>query len=409
MRLLKLTTFYPKFLEQIYRRHPALKQEPYAAQKARLDYEGFGWADFWSTALIPLGYEVMEITLNAEPLQRMWARENLPRNRQGISFEEIALEQIKRFSPEILWFEAHHPKILRRVSDDRSSIRLLMGWTGSAIPDTDGFNHYDLILSCAPESVATLRQQGFNTEHLDHGFDPRINDRLINRKPNLDLIFVGQIARQSGFHSQREQLLENLVKTCNLQIFSPSADLEILRNLKTAVKLTAYGLNRLRACVGISDAALQTMPGLKSVERFSSKPVWTVRPKLRPYLQKARFGLEMYQALADSKVTLNIHADSSPTHASNMRLFETTGVGSCLLTDWRSNLSELFEPDREVIVYRSKEDCVEKVKWLLDHPGEREALAKAGQARTLRDHTYARRAPRFHEIVESALGVKRSH
>ena len=207
MRLLKLTTFYPQFLDQLYRRHPALKHEPFAAQKARLDYEAFGWADFWSTALIPLGYEVMEITLNAESLQRAWAGENLPLNRQGLSLEQIALEQIMRFSPDILWFEAHHPKILKQVSAERSSIRLLVGWTGSAIPDMDGFGHYDLILSCAPESVAALRQCGFRTEHIDHGFDPRINDRILKREPKLDLMFVGQIIRQTNFHQKREQFL----------------------------------------------------------------------------------------------------------------------------------------------------------------------------------------------------------
>src|SRR5205823_2227429 len=135
-----------------------------------------------------------------------------------------------------------------------------------------------------------------------------------------------------------------------------------------------------------SGATLQAVPGLGSVQRFSSKPVWPVSPKLRPHLQKARFGLEMYQGLADSKVTLNIHADSSPTHASNMRLFETTGVGTCLLTDWRPNLAELFEPDREVIVYRSAAECVEKARWLLDNPGPRQTVAMAGQQRTLRDH-----------------------
>jgi spore maturation protein CgeB len=114
----------------------------------------------------------------------------------------------------------------------------------------------------------------------------------------------------------------------------------------------------------------------------------------------------MYQTLADSKVTLNIHADSSPTHASNMRLFETTGVGTCLLTDWKSNLATLFEPDREVIVYSSSAECVEKARWLLANPGPRQAVAMAGQQRTLRDHTFARRAHLFDGIIRSALKAR---
>jgi spore maturation protein CgeB len=142
---------------------------------------------------------------------------------------------------------------------------------------------------------------------------------------------------------------------------------------------------------------------LRAVHRFETKPVWPVSPRLKPHLRKARFGLEMYRTLAESRVTLNIHADSSPTHASNMRLFETTGVGSCLLTDWKSNLTELFEPDKEIIVYRSAGECIDKACWLLDHPQDCRQVAAAGQKRTLRDHTFAARAPQFDEIIYTAL------
>ena len=58
------------------------------------------------------------------------------------------------------------------------------------------------------------------------------------------------------------------------------------------------------------------------------------------------FGLDMFQGLRDSQVTLNTHIDISPRSASNMRLFEATGAGSCLLTDRKENLDwTLFEED----------------------------------------------------------------
>ncbi|MDQ3755068.1 MAG: glycosyltransferase, partial [Acidobacteriota bacterium] len=91
--------------------------------------------------------------------------------------------------------------------------------------------------------------------------------------------------------------------------------------------------------------------------------------------------------------------DISPVSASNMRLFEATGVGSCLLTDWRANISTLFEPDREVVTYRNAEECIEKATYLLDHESERQQIARAGQRRTLREHTYARWAAGFDEVV----------
>ena len=88
-----------------------------------------------------------------------------------------------------------------------------------------------------------------------------------------------------------------------------------------------------------------------------------------------------------------------------MRLYEATGVGTCLLTDWKPNLHELFEPDKEVVAYQSPEECVEKIKWLLEHPEERERIAQAGQARTLQKHTFAQRAIQLNEIIQTNLSL----
>jgi spore maturation protein CgeB len=38
------------------------------------------------------------------------------------------------------------------------------------------------------------------------------------------------------------------------------------------------------------------------------------------------------------------------------------------------NLSELFEIDREVVTYKSVDECIEKVKWLLEHIPKKESL-----------------------------------
>jgi spore maturation protein CgeB len=115
------------------------------------------------------------------------------------------------------------------------------------------------------------------------------------------------------------------------------------------------------------------------------------------------FGLEMFQQLHDSRVALNTHIDISPANASNMRLFEAPGVGACMLTDWKANLSELFELDSEVITYRDADECVEKVEYLLTHESERRNIAAAGQRRTLRDHTFDHRAAQTDTLIRAAL------
>jgi spore maturation protein CgeB len=115
------------------------------------------------------------------------------------------------------------------------------------------------------------------------------------------------------------------------------------------------------------------------------------------------YGLDFYQVIRDSWVSLNIHADSSPRYASNMRLYEATGVGSCLLTDWKSNLPALFDIDKEIVSYRSSAEALEKARWLLEHPQERDEIARRGQARTLRDYTFGHQARELDSVILGGL------
>lgn len=47
-------------------------------------------------------------------------------------------------------------------------------------------------------------------------------------------------------------------------------------------------------------------------------------------------------------------------------------MGACLVTDWKENLHEMFEPEKEVVTYRSADEMVEKVNYLLAHDEEHE-------------------------------------
>src|SRR5260370_33479328 len=92
------------------------------------------------------------------------------------------------------------------------------------------------------------------------------------------------------------------------------------------------------------------------------------------------WGTEMYQVLRRSRITLNSHIDLAGREAGNMRLFEATGVGAFLLTDFKDNLHTLFAPDREVAVWRSVDDCLTAIDHHLGDDQGRAESARAGQA-----------------------------
>lgn len=96
---------------------------------------------------------------------------------------------------------------------------------------------------------------------------------------------------------------------------------------------------------------------------------------------------------AQSKIVLGIGTIGHCTdfYALKLRDFDGPMSGSFYLTSDNPDLRELYEVGREIETYRDIYDCVEKVKWYLEHDGERESIALAGRQRALNDHTWLRR------------------
>lgn len=93
-----------------------------------------------------------------------------------------------------------------------------------------------------------------------------------------------------------------------------------------------------------------------------------------------------------SKINLNLSSSndinaSDPQDFVNPRAFEIAGCGGFQLVDGRMNVSEFFEPGKEVVTFNGREDLQEKVNYYLAHEAERERVASAGYERAHRDHT----------------------
>ncbi len=407
MKLVRLSTVYPEYQKQFYGNHPGLEGETYARQEEMLLYNAFGWADFWKNALAPLGYDVSEIIANVEPLQRAWARENGYEQPGGNWLHQLASKRIQAFQPDVLFVNDYISFSRAWIEEIRArcpSIRLVLGWCGAPFPCADVFDGYDLVLSCVPELVEKFRRMGHESYHLNHAFDERVLDRIIDTATNCyDFTFIGQIHRQAGFHREREKLLLHLLDRTPLIIYSMSNLIGPGKYLMAFLRKGVHSIHSSLSHLGLPEGLLGRIPIISRGPRYQDHPLLPVHQGLKKNLRPPLFGLEMFQVLRDSKVTFNSHLNISVHSSSNMRMFESTGVGTCLLTDHMERTSRLFEPDKEVVTYRSVEECVEKVLYLLEHPGERESIARAGQERTLRDHNFGLRAQQLDKIIREAM------
>ena len=115
------------------------------------------------------------------------------------------------------------------------------------------------------------------------------------------------------------------------------------------------------------------------------------------------YGLDYYSIIKQSKIVINKHADYANHTVDNMKMFETTGMGSCLVSDYGNNLKELFEEDYEIITYKSIEEAAEKIKFLINNPKVANEIGLRGQQKTLKKHNSFLRNCEINEIIKKKL------
>lgn len=87
--------------------------------------------------------------------------------------------------------------------------------------------------------------------------------------------------------------------------------------------------------------------------------------------------------------------------AVNQRIFDVPATGAFVLTDWREQMDELFEPHKEIAYYQDPEEAPDLIRHYLKHPQERRNIITAARTRILAEHTWQHR-------LQSLLGHLRA-
>jgi len=377
IKFLEASSFYKNYLEGFYSVNPELKTKSYNEQYNTLMNDCFSWADFWKLNLEKTDlYKAQKVIINAEFQQKKWAKDN------NISFSnnnwvlEILEAQIAKFKPDI--FFAHDfayitPGFRKKIKKKFPSIKLILAWDGIAKNNPVIFEGCDLMLSCLEFVTDFYKQARFKTFFFPLCFEKSILKKVKKREALYNLSFCGSISLKN--HISRLKILAELLRKTKINIWASSLDNDWRLYSKNQIKRLLNG----------------------NLQMYFD--LWKIG---RQNMGEA-FGLKMYQTLSDSKITFNNHADSTKMTAGNMRLFEATGVGTCLLTDWRDNLKNYFEPEIEVVTYKSIGECIDKTKYLLNNENKRKQIAVAGQKKTLENYTYEKRIKQFSDYLLSII------
>jgi spore maturation protein CgeB len=136
------------------------------------------------------------------------------------------------------------------------------------------------------------------------------------------------------------------------------------------------------------------------VKVWGSRPDWMLNRLKFQHGGKMIFAEEKARAMGAARICLNtLHYGE--VNALNTRAFEIAGCGGFQLITSVPVLSSHFDVGTEVVEFRSTEQLVELIRHYLDHPDLAAKIARQGQVRAHRDHTYEHR---LKELLRVSLG-----
>jgi hypothetical protein len=85
------------------------------------------------------------------------------------------------------------------------------------------------------------------------------------------------------------------------------------------------------------------------------------------------------------------------------RHFEIPALRTMQITQDADNLRDYYVPGKEIVLYTTTKDLIDKIRYYLEHADEREAIAQRGYERTLRDHSRDKRILEIFEKIGKPL------
>jgi spore maturation protein CgeB len=400
-KIVRITNLYDEFIRQYYNTFPDIKNQSFQKQHNHLVENSVDTVSSFSQNLRKKGIEAYSIFTNATWLQHQWKLEN----NCGKNGKDLIAEQIKSIQPDVLWLDDITLIDRNWIAFVRQTVTSIRVTTGHLCAPYNSENlknlkALDFLITCTPCLRQEFQDSGIETHLLYHGFEASVlSDRFFqNSFPENELLFTGSMYLGGGFHKTRIEYIERFL-TANLPLkIYGSVDPPAKALSKMIASTAIQGLKK----VGL-EGIVKDIPVLKHYEAYGDHAIKLYSRRLKNSMRPPVYGIEQFKLLSKTKLCFNIHGEIARGCAGNARLFEATGVGTCLITDWKSNLGQLFDTDKEVVAYKSIDECIGKIKWLLENPTEAEKIGKAGQLRTLKDHTVEKRVREFNEILKKKM------
>lgn len=304
-----------------------------------------------------IGYQSNLIIANDFNLQNKWLIENgFKFKANSKSKHQVVLLQAQKINPDVFFMSSmfeYYGKFLGKISLITKNI---FTWIACPYPKNLNFSFVKCVISSNYKFTKKFKQQGIQSEVLAAAFDSDILNKLAPKTSYSELSFIGGLG---AIHKERVDNLKSLIEK--------------------GINLDLYGYGLRKPLISFIKSPL---------EKIYKGELW---------------GMEMYNQLSRSNISLNFHIKEADGESGNMRMYEATGCGSLLLTENTKDLKNLFEPFKEVIPYDSIADLKHKIEYYSKNKDEAKKIAQQGQKKCLEKHGYNLRIIEFDSIIKKYL------
>jgi len=296
------------------------------------------------------------------------------------SSEDVAKELLATadsFKPDlhiVYGGEPYTPDLIRRVKAKNIYSAL---WYPEVTPNpqpevVELGRVYDMCFTMAEGLVEVFRQAGVpSVEWLPEALEPSIYEyeAITDTDRQLfacDVALVGKLESDNPAYMERWKLVKRIVdEGINIKWWGP----------------------RIRRKIGTFVLGLL----LSKVSRaYGGRFVWNETYAKSVHLSKIFLARDAYP-----HIRLSMSA----------RTFTALGLGAFYLTYPTKGIEEMFEPDKELILFHTPDEMIGKIRYYLAHEDERKKVAEAGRRKALAQHTYTHRFERMFDLLR-ARGVK---
>lgn len=306
------------------------------------------------------GFDVLEFDWNS--VKKFNRILNLiPRDKIEKEINIKLIKTARKEKPNFIFILKGEPVSIETLDILRNEIgAVTFNWFGDdpwEFPSFSGkiANHYNFFFTYDPYTVKLYNNIGQqNAFHLPYGYDQELVESIeLSEKERAkyacDVAFIG------SHYPKREELLMQLKNKYNLKIWG--------RGWKGT------------ACEDV-------------------------------YQGSALYGIEMLKAMKSVKILLNIHKGfeegvEESGEGLNLRVMEAAASKSFQLTNNQADIKNRFVPGKEIAVFETWNECLDKIKYFLNDEKKRSAITEAGYNRFLKDHTLDKRMNEMMKIIQT--------